>query len=69
MSLAITYHSLAIDCDSSSGLQRSSGVMVGRKVCGKEGGGHGPSGPGLLVVLVISSLMVHIRKIWSLICV
>lgn len=41
MSLVITYHSLAIDCESPSDLQRSPGVMVGKEVCGKEGGGHG----------------------------
>lgn len=43
MSLVITYHSLATDCDSPSDLQRSPGVMVGREICEKEGGGHGPS--------------------------
>lgn len=67
MSLVITYHSLAIDCDSPSDLQRSPGVMVGREVCGKEGGGHGPSDTGLQVSLVVSSSMVHIREFgpWS----
>lgn len=62
MSLVITYHSLAIDCDSPSDLQRSPGLMVGREVCGKEGGGHGPSDTGLQVILVVSSSMVHIRQ-------
>eukprot|EP00064_Thunnus_orientalis_P011993 superscaffoldBa00001789_g12026 len=47
MSLVITYHSLAIDCDLPSDLQKSPVVMVGREVCGKEGGGHGPSDTGL----------------------
>lgn len=58
MSLVITYHSLAIDCESPSDLQRSPGVMVG-KVCGKEGGGHGSTDTGLQVTLVVSSSMVH----------
>lgn len=62
MSLVITYHSLAIDCDSPSDLQRSTGVMGGREVCGKEGGGHGPSDTGLQVSLVVSSSMVYIRQ-------
>ncbi len=62
MSLVVTYHSLAIDCDSPPDLQRSPGVMVGRKVCVMEGGGHSPSGTGRQVGLVVSSLMVHIRE-------
>lgn len=62
MSLVITYHSLATDCDLPSDLQRSPGVMVGREVCGKEGGGHRPSDTGLQVGLVVSSSMVHIRE-------
>lgn len=40
MSLLITYHSLAIDLDLPSDLQRSPGVTVGREVLVKEGGGH-----------------------------
>lgn len=67
MSLMITYHSLAIDCDSPPNLQRSSGVMVGRKVCGVEGGGRGPLDTDLQVSLVVSSSVVHIRQFgpWS----
>lgn len=60
MSFFITYHSLAIDCYSD--LQRSTGVIVGMKVCGKEGGGHGSSDTGLRVSLVVSTSMLHIRK-------
>lgn len=67
MSLMITYHSLAIDCDSPPDLQRSTGVMVGREVCAVEGGGHGPLDTVLQVSLVVSSSMVHIREFgpWS----
>lgn len=67
MSLMITYHSLAIDCDSPPNLQRSTGVMAGRKVCGVEGGGRGPLDTGLQVSLVGFSSVVHIRQFgpWS----
>lgn len=69
MSLVITYHSLAIDCDSPCDLQRSSGVKVGREICEKEGGGPSPADTGLQVTLVASSSMVYIwqERIWSLI--
>lgn len=67
MSLVITYHSLAVDCDPPPDLQRSPGVMAGWEVCGMEGGGHGPSGIGLQDGLVASSSMAHIREFgpWS----
>lgn len=60
--MVITYHSLATESDSPSDLQRFPVVMVGWEVCGKEGGGHGPSDTGLQVSLVVSSSMVHIRE-------
>lgn len=59
MSLVITYHSLAIECDSPSDLQRSPGVIVGREVCGKEGRGHGHWTAGRFgSILIISENLV-----------
>lgn len=37
-------------------------TWVGKKVCGKEGGRHGPSDTGPPISLLVSSSVVHIRE-------
>lgn len=63
MSLVITYHSLAIDCESPSDLQRSSGVMVGKDVERREEG----MAVGYFGGILIIGLYEPRRRIWSLI--
>lgn len=67
MSVVITYHSLAIDCDSPPDLQRSRGVMVGWEARGKEGGGP----LRLLTAAWFGGILItgSYQRIWALICV